>query len=150
MPAKDPNYHKEYYLRNRNKIIQYGKNYYKNNLEKCRNNIKEYKLNNKEKIKEQYSNYNKNNKHIRRKWVQENRDHHRESVRKWQKENVNRMRCLRNNFYIKSKNNLDDYYIRRLIKSRNKIKVVPQTLIETYRYFILIKREIKNEKHCSS
>lgn len=56
MPANPPGYNKDYYRKNKDKILEYGRNYYKNHKEY----YKEYAVKNREKIRKWQKEYLKN------------------------------------------------------------------------------------------
>jgi hypothetical protein len=69
-------YHKEYYDKNKQKLIERSNSYYKENTEKVLSTVKEYREKNKEKVKKRKVNY-----HIK------NAEKIREKVRNWRNDN---------------------------------------------------------------
>jgi len=115
------NYDKEYYQRNRNKILKRKKDYYIRNRERFRGDNKQYYENNRQRILEQKRQHRKNNhqrylergrkyrlghSEERKKYCKDHREQGLQSVRKWQMGHPQKARELDLRHQNKRKRNL--------------------------------------------
>lgn len=102
-------YRKEYYDKNKQKLIERSNSYYKENTEKVLSTVKEYREKNKEKVKKQKVDYHiKNAEKIREKvknWKNNNKERRNQTEKERRKNDVLHKLVhylrVRTNFYIK-------------------------------------------------
>lgn len=125
-------YHKSYYLRNKEKIDKQQKDYDIKNKEKRTEYLKEYKQKNKDKIKK----YNDENKEKRKKYLKEYRDKNKEFIRLKNKEyyeNNKSYICYRQKKWYNLNRDHVIHGVKRYYKN-NKFKIQSrQLLYEKYR-----------------
>jgi hypothetical protein len=116
---------KEWYEKNKEKLIQYQKERYENNKEKINQYKKEWRKNNKEKINQRSKEWYENNK---------------EKAKEWRKNNKEKVKQYDN----KVRENCCPYYITSNLKKQgfNKEQITPE-LIEENANIIKVKRIIK-------
>ena len=145
-------YNQNYYLINKNKIIERSKKYYADNTEICKERNKVYykkntgkcllinrawQRNNKEKVKE-----------YRKKADIKRGGKAHKSAKVWVKNNLERINYLKS----KSRENLSDSYVKSIITKGSSVKrqLIPKELIELKRINILITREIRKQQQCQN
>jgi len=104
-------YHKQYYIKNRTKILNRSKEWTKDNPEKVKNYLKTYYKNNCEEIKERARRWDEDNpekvKEQKKRWAENNPEKVKEASKKWAKDNPEKVkesqrnRCKKNPEYHK-------------------------------------------------
>ena len=76
-------YHKQYYLNNKEKIKEHGKKYYLNNKEKCKTVRKRYRDENKDKLREKIKEWNLKNERYMKEYYLDNKENIKEYYRQY-------------------------------------------------------------------
>jgi len=128
---------KAHYQANKEKYAASRAVWVKKNPDKLKASRLKYAKINPEKIREYCRNYYYRHKEARS-------EQNRQKAKAWAKANPNKVRERENVDSI----NLGDRYIRRLLCSRNSLKMseIPRALVEAKRVQMFIKRELENEK----
>jgi len=107
---KNQNYHKKYYEKNIDKIVERNKKYQKNNKEKIKNYHKNYFIKNSDKIKERNQKYYRDNKELisekSKIFRKKNKDKLLELSKKYYRENADK---VKENTKYHKKNNIEKY-----------------------------------------
>ena len=109
--------YKQYYQKNKAKIVQQKNQWYKKNKNKILQKIKQYRQKNKEKINTQSKQWYHNNKEKRKQYLLFNKEKINQSINNKYKTNINFKirRCLASRMYQSLKNNSKSTHTMKLI-----------------------------------
>jgi hypothetical protein len=109
---------KEYYLNNKEKLLEQRKEYYLNNKEYQKEYQKEYRLNNKEKILEQTKKYYLNNKEKKKEYQLNNKEKIKERKKEHYLNNKEKILAQQKEYQLNNKGKIKEYQL----KNKEKIK----------------------------
>lgn len=142
MPYKNPEKQKEWYRKNRERVLERVSKNYKNNVEEKKEYARKYHQKNREKNLLQQKEYRKNNKEKYRLaidlWMKENREEYKIWKKQWQKE-----------YATKNRDKLNAGYAKRRAQKKNSIDET--TDFEKIKKFYLLAEHLSNElgeKYC--